>query len=406
MALLTDEARSCLGGTHVQRSRLRSNPDANLLAGKSHKPHHLHSSTPTLQTKMGWFWDWGNGNDPTNDPYKKLDPALRDFLDKESPLKYEQTKPAPAPRQSSSTPPVPSQPSADAAPNTYRSQLGLNSSGLDAQNQNSTPQQDRPAVPPQSLYQDGRYAHLWQNYRPQAEVEAAGRTDQDRLTAVVEAYKDRKAAIGRAAVENCVDFQMAEKECWSNGSWKSKMTMCREEGKAFNRCYTMQARFLKALGYLATQRSEEEEERIQMHADKLYHEMLDRERRAKEAKEQGLEEVELPPLIQPETTTKALGEDSAWARARRKAAESGINYNLSSFPPEQQEEIKKRIEGLPKHERELELQLMAAESRAQMDYAQQINDRLEEEKKHRAERRERGKETIGDNLKRLWGWDR
>lgn len=354
-------------------------------------------------SNMGWFWDWTSPHDPTNDPYKKLDPALRDFLEKESPLKYEQTKPAPTPRQA---PPPPPPPSTDAAPNTYRSQLGLNTKGLDAHNQNSVPQDDKPAVPAESLFQDGRYAHLWKNYRPQAEVEAAGRTDQDRLAAVVEAFKDRKAAIGRAAIENCVDFQIAEKECWKSGSWKSRMTMCRDEGKAFSRCYEMQARFLKALGYLATPRAQEEEERIQMHADKLYHEMLERERSAKEAKEQGLEEVQLPPLIQPESTTQALGEDSAWARARKKAAESGMSYNLSSFPPAKQEEIKKRIEGLPKHERELELQLMAAESRAQMEYAQQIGDRLEEEKIHRAERRERGKETLGDTLKRLWGWDK
>ncbi|EME48708.1 hypothetical protein DOTSEDRAFT_67669 [Dothistroma septosporum NZE10] len=352
---------------------------------------------------MGWFWD-SKPDDPLENPYKKLDPALRDFLDKESPLKYEEVKrneSSPTARLNAS-----STPSTDAAPNTYRSQLGISTLGAD-QNQSATsPRESSPGVPAESLFQDGRYAHLWKNYRPQSEIEAAGRSDQDRLADVVEAYNDRKAEIGRAAVENCVDFQIAEKQCFSNGSWAKKMTMCREENRAFNRCYTMQARFLKALGYLAQQRSAEEEERIQMHADKLYHQMLERERTAKEAEEQGLEAPELPPLIHAETTTKALGQDSAWARARQKALDRGMPQTLSSYPPEKQQEIKKRIEGLSKEQKELELQLIAAESRAQLEYAEEISERLEEERVHRAERRERGKETTGDAIKRLWGWDK
>ncbi|KAK4634647.1 hypothetical protein CLAFUW4_02037 [Fulvia fulva] len=352
---------------------------------------------------MGWFWD-SNANEPTNDSYKKLDPALRDFLDKESPLKYEDVKRRETP--SNARPSASSPPSTDAAPNTYRSQLGISTIGAEQDQSATVPPENRPAVPAESLFQDGRYAHLWKNYRPQAEIEAAGRSDQDRLADVVEAYNDRKAEIGRAAIENCVDYQLAAKECFSNGGWAKKMTMCREENRAFNRCYTMQGRFLKALGYLAQQRSAEEEERIQMHADKLYHEMLERERIAKEAQEQGLEAPEMPPLIQAEATTQALGQDSAWARARQKAAERGIPQTLSSYPPEKQEEIKRRIEGLPQDQKDLELQLIAAETRAQLEYAEQVTERLEEERVHRAQRRERGKETAGDAIKRMWGWDK
>ncbi|CAK4033443.1 Hypothetical predicted protein [Lecanosticta acicola] len=350
---------------------------------------------------MGWFWNTKT-SDSLNDPYKKLDPSLRDFLEKESPLKYEDTEPKPITRQPTPTPSISAPPSKDAAPNTYRSQLSAYS-GSDAHHQQDLAIQDgQPVVPKESLFQDGRYAHIWKGYRPQADVEAAGRSDADRLAAVVEAYNDRKAAIGRAALENCVDYQIAEKECFSNGSWAKRFTMCREENKAFNRCYTMQNRFLKALGYLALQRTAEEEERIQMHADKLYNEMLEREKAAKEAKEQGLESPELPPLIQPDTTTKALGEDSAWARARQKAQEAGTGTSFSSFSPEMQEEIKKRIQGLSKEDRELELQLIAAESRAQQEYVEEIQERLEDDKRHRAERRDRGKETVGDTLRRLW----
>lgn len=346
---------------------------------------------------MGWLW--GSGS-PGDDPKSKLDPSLREFLDSELPRKHEDKQKHNVPTESAQRP----APSADGAPTTYRSQLGLDVPGLDQQHQNSRPATERPAVPPESLFPDGRYAHLWQNYRPQTEVEAAGRSDQDRLTEVIDAYNDRKAAIGRAAIENCVDYQIAEKECFSSGDWGRLMTMCKEENKAFNRCYTMQSRFLKALGYLASQRSAEEEERIQMHADTLYHEMLERERMQEEAKKEGREPLVLPPLIQAEKTTKALGQDSAWARARQRALESGASPNLSAHTPAKQEQIRKRIQGMSKEEQELELQLIAAESRAQREYAEQIEERLEEDRKHRADRRDRGKETFGDSIKRLWGW--
>ncbi|KAK5123381.1 hypothetical protein LTR85_002813 [Meristemomyces frigidus] len=348
---------------------------------------------------MGWFWDTKTANGSTEDPYSKLDPALRDFLDKESPLKYEDTRPSSKPQQ-------PSAPSPDAASNTYRSQLGWTAPGEDQQPQRAPSQSDKPATPPESMFQDGRYAHLWKGYRPQAEIDAAGRNDQDKLRDVIDSYNDRKAAIGRAAIENCVLEQMNERDCWENGSWQERMNMCRGRNKQFLRCYTMQSRFLKALGYLSTMRSEEEEERIQMHADKLYHQMLDREAAVEDAKKIGQEAPELPPLISPETTSAALGPDSAWARARQKALEMGGTGNLSAYSPERQEQIKKQIEGLSERERELELQLIAAESRAQLEYAEQIRQRLDEERESRLERRGRGKETVGDTIKRLWGWDK
>lgn len=345
---------------------------------------------------MGWFWG-KEQSDSTNDAYSKLDPALRDFLDKESPLKYADTRP-----QASQSPA-----SSDSPDHGYRSKIGLDSPGLTQDAQNAAPR-DRPEVPPESLFQDGRYAHLWKGYRSQAETEAASRSDQDRLAEVVEAYNDRKAAIGRAAIENCVMEQMAEKECFTSGAWSKRMKMCREENRAFNRCYNMQARFLKALGYLSTQhQTAEDEERIQMHADKLYHEMLAREKKIAEAKEAGTEAPVFQPLIQPEQTTQALGENSAWSRARQQAAAQGNKFaSLSSYSPERQAEIRERIKNMSEQEKEVELQLIAAENRAQLEYADRIQEKLEDERRSRADRRERGKETVGDSIKRLWGWDR
>jgi len=345
---------------------------------------------------MGWLWN-DKPESSNDDPYSKLDPTLREYLNKESPLKLQDAQPKqPAPA---------SVPSPDAASNQYRSQLGWTKPGLDQNHQNALPVEDKPAVPPESLYQDGRYAHLWKDYRPQAEIENASRSDQDRLADVIDAYNDRKAAISRAAMENCIVEQLDQRDCWENGGVSDRMTMCRKQNRIFFRCYEMQSRFMKALGYLSTMRTEEEEEKIQMHADKLYHEMLAREEEAETAKKEGREVGALPPLISSESATKALGENSAWARARQKALESGETNRLSAYTPQRQEQIKQQIAGLGEREKELELQLLAAESRAQVEYAEKIREQLDVEREHRRDRRERGKETVGDTIKRLWGWD-
>nr|XP_023908605.1 uncharacterized protein LOC112020278 [Quercus suber]POF15550.1 hypothetical protein CFP56_48744 [Quercus suber] len=346
---------------------------------------------------MGWFWD---SKKEGSDPYKQLDPSLREFLDDSTPNKSKSP-----PLASHAQPP----PSPDAASNTYRAQLGwttspepttqdLHSSAPPASATNAN------EVPPESLFPDGRYAHLWKTYRHQSEVDAAGKSDQERLSDVVDTYKDRQAAIGRAAVENCILEQMAERECWTSGSWMDRATMCRKEARSFTRCYDMQQRFLKALGYLSQMRSGEEEERIQMHADKLYHEMLAREKAVQEADVAGLPAPKQEPLLNPSSLMQALGEDSAYARARQKAADLGVKFQLSEMPKEAQEKIQGKLRGKSEFGKEVEMQLMAAEARAKLDYAQQLNDYWEEERQHRAERRESGKETFGDQIKRWSGW--
>jgi len=52
-----------------------------------------------LTTTMGWFWgssSSGDGN-KSQDPLRGLDPSLRDFLAKESPVKYSSSDPPPPP---------------------------------------------------------------------------------------------------------------------------------------------------------------------------------------------------------------------------------------------------------------------------------------------------------------------
>jgi hypothetical protein len=107
------------------------------------------------------------------------------------------------------------------------------------------PPEDRvesePRVPSKSLFQDGRYAKLWATYRPLNEVDAATKSDSEKINDILEGYKYRKAEIGRAALENCALEQWDINECFKSGGWASRMQMCRPENRKLERCYTMQA---------------------------------------------------------------------------------------------------------------------------------------------------------------------
>lgn len=170
---------------------------------------------------MGW-WPSILGGGQTEDPINKLDPKLREFLEKESPVKYNQVS------EQKSSPPLP--PTTETTTKTTSTSQSPDES-----------QQQKAAVPTQSLYQDGRYAHLWKNYRPQAQIEAEVATDHERLMSVLEGFQERKSSITRVAMENCADQQEAWINCMKHGEWKDQLQMCRHQVRKFEQCYTMQS---------------------------------------------------------------------------------------------------------------------------------------------------------------------
>lgn len=163
---------------------------------------------------MGWPWD-----DPkpspqqisSKDPLRDLDPTLRAFLTTSTP---------------SSAPPTPLAPA---------------SSEITEPTPVVTPSTSSAGVPPQSLYPDGRFADLWSTYRPLHEIQSEHQTDQEKLLEVLEGYKERKAEIGRIALENCAMEQSAVDECFRGGGWAKRMWMCSEEQRGFERCFLMQS---------------------------------------------------------------------------------------------------------------------------------------------------------------------
>jgi DNA-binding transcriptional regulator YdaS (Cro superfamily) len=167
---------------------------------------------------MGWLDSiWGRRSD---DPLQDFDPKVREFLKRESPVKYDKK-----PSQHGQNP-VAQQALAAAATPAERA-----ASNEPAPN----------AVPRESLYPDGRYAHLWKTYRPLGEIESETKSDHEKLQDVLDAFKSRKAAIGAAALENCAEEQLDWNNCMKSGSMRARMTMCRDEVRKFERCYNMQS---------------------------------------------------------------------------------------------------------------------------------------------------------------------
>ncbi|TEY78364.1 hypothetical protein BOTCAL_0049g00040 [Botryotinia calthae] len=313
---------------------------------------------------MGWFWGDSNDGDKdkSQDPLKNLDPSLREFLKKESPIKYDSTK------------------SADTTVSSQAKSPELTSTS-------TTDDPTKPSVPSQSLYQDGRYAHLWKTYQPQAEVEQAAKSDAEKIQDVIEGYKYRKAEIGRAALENCALEQWDVNECFRSGGWQARLTMCREENRKLERCYTMQGKFLKALGYLSTyDRPPAVDEQIQLHADTLYHRMIDQEKQIEEAKAEGRPVPIFPPLI---SKSRPGESDSAQENNKLKA---------SDLSPKVQASFKKRLEGLNDDERLVEERAIQAEIEAGEQVAGQLGKIYEKQDEERRQRKEQGRETISDKF--------
>lgn len=317
---------------------------------------------------MGWLWGSGTGSTD------QLDPSLQDFLKKEAPT---------GPKPSLPSAPKPQSPATASSTQT---------------------EPEKPFVPPQSQFQDGRYAHLWKNYTPQNILDDRGKNEQDKLRDLVEAYNDRKAGIGRVAMENCALEYMEQFECFSNPkTWTALGTLCNAESRKFNRCYDMQSKFLKALGYLTMEdRAPEEDERIQMHADKLYQQMMQQEAEIEKAEKEGRERPKFQSLLSKANISQSMA-GQASAPTPGTTDENDI---WSTIKPEVRIEYEKKIAELSPEQREVERLAVLGELRARQGITTKVEDTFIEERLERMKRREAGQSTIGDTIKYWWGWDK
>lgn len=322
---------------------------------------------------MGWLW---GSSDKSQD---KLDPSLREFLSTEAPSGQKPALPQKAKPAAPSNPAT--TPTEQQAPET-------------------------PVVPPQSAFPDGRYAHLWKNYTPQDVLEDRTKTEQDKLKDIVDAYNERKADIGRAAMENCAFEYMAQFDCFKSPNFTQMITLCRDESRKFNRCYEMQSKFLKALGYLQMDgKTPQRDEDMQMHADMLYQRMLEQEKAIEKAREEGREEPTYESLISKQNIARAMAGKPAVAPGQQARVQDDESDVWSQIKPEARREYEKKLAELPPVEQEIERQALLGELRAQQGVAKKVEVAFVEERINRMKRKEAGQATIGDTIKRLWGWD-
>ncbi|KAJ5649457.1 uncharacterized protein N7484_003180 [Penicillium longicatenatum] len=304
---------------------------------------------------MGWF-----SGESKNDPVKKLDPGLREYLEQERPDKY---VPAPDVQQPATPSPNP-------------------------ESDNSS----KPAVPAQSLYQDGRYADLWKTYKPP--VNADGGDGVRGAARVIEKFKERGDTVQRAAMENCAMEHEALTLCFQTGNWRkqleSRLTMCAEQNGTFSRCFTTQSKFLQALGYAASfEYDAEKEERIQMHADKLYHQMLDYEKRVEEAKAAGAELPPIQSLFNPEATNSSSTTDK---KTQAVIEIPGGESIPAGFKPS------KPLQKLTPHERELEIRAYNAHLEQQKLYAEEASPYMKTQSDARSKRQEKAISWFGETI--------
>lgn len=301
---------------------------------------------------MSWFWGGGR-KDSKDDPAKSLDQDLKKFLDEQQPKPYSPAElPTPPETKKSITPVTP-----DVSHEPVERSL-----------------------PKESLFQDGRYKEIWKTYVPQAEMDAATSTPVDR---VLNARKDRRQTIHKAALENCAFEQQMQQDCMTGGTWaqkiKGKMTLCHEENKAYNRCYSLQAKFLQALGYMANpHNTDEDEEKIQMHADKLYHRMMDYEADVDEAKRNDRPIPPLSSLFDPNRAAPTLSQ--------------------LVLPPAMAGKMKKPLDEYAPHERELAAKAAIEEAKVSDAYARDLFTHTVTMNKERQERQEWLTKAFGDTI--------
>lgn len=285
---------------------------------------------------LEWLWP---SKSSTSDAISNLDPSLREVLKKQESASPIPIAPAKAPKDASYV-------------------ADLVAAGVVHDYHDKNPQ--KPKVPPQSLYQDGRYAHLWKNYEPQLAVEARGDTEVDRLKKLDMDLKHRKTHLGQVALENCAFEQWAELDCLKNGSTLQKLSMCRPEKKKFNRCYDMQVKFLKALGFFEAIGDDKRADAIQMHSDKLWHRLVEQEEQIEKAKEEGRELPNFESILSA-AAVQSVGGTLSTPQIPKSYKDTNPSYAYPNIPEPAREEFNKKIDGLSPEDANVEAAVFLAE---------------------------------------------
>lgn len=149
-------------------------------------------------------------------------------------------------------------------------------------------------------------------------------------------------------------------------------------------------KILKALGYLSTfDRPPEVDEKIQMHADSLYHRMLAQEKEIEDAKAEGKPAPVFPPLLSSRPNFGAANEPAS-------TRENPIE--IEDLREKVKKPLNKKLDTLEGEQRELEERAIKAEIEAGTQVAERLDVLHKEQDEERQKRKEQGKETIADKV--------
>jgi hypothetical protein len=130
-----------------------------------------------------------------------------------------------------------------------------------------------------------------------------------------------------------------------------------------------------------------------MHADTLYHRMLEQEAAIEAAKAEGRPIPTFAPLLSSTPTP-----------SKPQATSPTEKPKPSDLSAEVQAELRKRLDGLSDKERELEAQAIEAELRAGEQVANQLDSIYQKQEDEKRTRKEQGRETVGDKVSSLFGF--
>jgi hypothetical protein len=135
-----------------------------------------------------------------------------------------------------------------------------------------------------------------------------------------------------------------------------------------------------------------------MHADTLYHRMLEEERLADEAKAKGEPVPEFAPLIANQT-----GARDAVVEATATDADS-TQQILGRLSADKRANLEKNLEKLGPRQREVEEKAFAKDILLAEKLGREVDSKREEQMEERRRRKEDGKEGVGDYVGRWFGW--
>lgn len=138
-------------------------------------------------------------------------------------------------------------------------------------------------------------------------------------------------------------------------------------------------KLLKALGYLnALDRTPEMDEKIQLHADKLYHRMMEQEQAIEQAKKEDKPIPKFEPVLPRQGTDDAAEPALMSENAKKKAAE--------------------KLKGMSELERAAELAATEAEMRSKAQMVGKIQSMWKEQEAERQARIEKGEASMWDRM--------